>query len=226
MMAQHQPLKMLYDGPSDARVILILAHGAGAGMDTPFMNAFAEGMAKGEIRCVRFEFPYMSARRADGRRRPPDREPVLRDTWHRAIEQVRSMAGPEQRLVIGGKSMGGRIASLIAAERDLHTSDAVPISGLVCLGYPFHPAGKPERVRIAHLEQIATPTMIVQGERDSFGNRGEVAQYRLSPQIHIHWLPDGDHSFKPRKASGETEAGNWQQGIEAVVTFCHNLSMA
>jgi predicted alpha/beta-hydrolase family hydrolase len=93
------------------------------------------------------------------------------------------------------------------------------VSGLVCLGYPFHPPGKPEVLRTAHLKDIETPTLIVQGERDSLGNQHDVADYELSKHIRLHWLADGDHSFKPRKASGRTEQQNWQEGIEAVASF-------
>lgn len=210
------------DGPADAAAVLILAHGAGAAMDTPFMDTFAQGLAEAGIRSVRFEFPYMAERRTSGRRRPPDREPVLRATWHQAIAQVCETLKPRQRLFIGGKSMGGRIASLIAAEQQA----ARPIAGLVCLGYPFHPPGKPQATRIAHLEEIATPTLIVQGERDPFGTRAEVAAYRLSPQVTLHWLTDGDHSFKPRKKSGATEEGNLREGVEAVVAFCQSILQA
>ena len=170
------------------------------------MNAFAQGLAKHGLRVVRFEFPYMAARRETGKRRPPDREPVLRETWHRVIDSVKS-----KTLFIGGKSMGGRIASLVADEAE--------VAGLICLGYPFHPTGKPEQLRIEHLKSIRTPTLIVQGERDPFGNREEVAGYKLSKHVRVHWLPDGDHSFKPRKASGRTLEENWEEGIDAVTSF-------
>jgi predicted alpha/beta-hydrolase family hydrolase len=218
MTESSEPLATRTDGPADATAVLILAHGAGAAMDTPFMDAFAQGVAEAGIRCVRLEFPYMAARRSGGRR-PPDREPVLRTTWHQAITQVSETLTPRQQLFIGGKSMGGRIASLIAAEQQA----ARPIAGLVCLGYPFHPPGKPQATRIAHLEDIATPTLIVQGERDPFGSRAEVAEYRLSPQVRLHWLTDGEHSFKPRKKSGATEEGNLREGVAAVVAFCQSL---
>ena len=199
-------LQLLIDGPPQAAQTVILAHGAGAAMDTNFMNAFAEGIAGYGVRVVRFEFPYMAGLRSGGKRRPPDREPVLRETWLRVIGSVKA-----KRLFIGGKSMGGRIASLIADEAD--------VVGLVCLGYPFHPTGKPERLRIEHLKTIRTPTLIVQGERDPFGTRDEVAGYELSKRVQIHWMRDGDHSFKPRKASGRTEVENWAEGVEAVVAF-------
>ena len=130
----------------------------------------------------------------------------LRETWHRVIDSVKS-----ETLFIGGKSMGGRIASLVADEAE--------VAGLICLGYPFHPTGKPEQLRIEHLKSIRTPTLIVQGERDPFGNRQEVSGYKLSKHVRVHWLPDGDHSFKPRKASGRTLEENWAEGIDAVASF-------
>jgi predicted alpha/beta-hydrolase family hydrolase len=197
---------LLINGPKRAKSTMILAHGAGAPMDTDFMNAFADGLSKLGLRVVRFEFPYMAAMRETGKSRPPDREPVLRESWHQVIEAVKS-----ENLFIGGKSMGGRIASLVADEAE--------VAGLVCLGYPFHPTGKPEQLRVEHLKSIRTPTLIVQGERDPFGNRKEVSGYKLSKQVQLHWLTDGDHSFKPRKLSGKTLEENMGEGIDAVATF-------
>jgi predicted alpha/beta-hydrolase family hydrolase len=107
--------------------------------------------------------------------------------------------------------MGGRIASLVADEAE--------VAGLVCLGYPFHPTGKPDQLRTEHLKSIRTPTLIVQGERDPFGSRHEVTSYKLSRKVHVHWLTDGDHSFKPRKASGRTLDENLAEGIDAVESF-------
>jgi uncharacterized protein len=202
--------ELLFDGPADASSTIALAHGAGAGMDTPFMNFFTAGLARGGFRVVRFEFPYMAGYRKTGKKKPPDREPVLRETWLRVVEMLGG-----KRLVIGGKSMGGRIASLVA--------DKAQVDGLVCLGYPFHPVGKADRLRVAHLESIKTPTLILQGERDSFGSREEAAGYKLSPAIRIKWLEDGDHSFKPRKAAGRTEQQNWEMAIEEIVQFAGSL---
>ncbi|MCY2989454.1 MAG: alpha/beta fold hydrolase [Planctomycetota bacterium] len=193
-------------GPEQAPATIILAHGAGAGMDTDFMNAFAEGLADHDFRVVRFEFPYMAERRQTGKRRPPDREPVLRQTWLDVIASVEA-----KTLFIGGKSMGGRIASLIA--------DEASVAGLICLGYPFHPTGKPDQLRVEHLQAIKTPTLILQGERDSFGNAGEVRGYELSSQIRLHWLPDGDHSFKPRVSSGHTQEENRRDAISVIASF-------
>jgi predicted alpha/beta-hydrolase family hydrolase len=179
-------------------------------MDTPFMTAFAQGLAECGLRVVRFEFPYMAEYRKTGKKRPPDREPALREAWRNVVSNLAA-----EKLVIGGKSMGGRIASLVA--------DDLAVAGLVCLGYPFHPTGNRERLRIEHLKTIRTPTLIVQGERDPFGNRDEARAWKLSKNVQIHWLLDGDHSFKPRKSSGASEEENLRQGIQAAADFIAQL---
>jgi predicted alpha/beta-hydrolase family hydrolase len=191
--------------PSTPR--LLLAHGAGAPMDSPFMNAIAEQVAAAGIEVNRFEFEYMAKRREDGKRRGPDRAPKLIGRFEEALE----LLGPAYEVVIGGKSMGGRIATMIA--------DEVGAAGVVCLGYPFHPPGKPERLRTAHLESLKTPTLIAQGSRDRFGTAEEVSKYSLSIAIELLWLEDGDHSFKPRKKSGRTEEQNLACAAEALVSF-------
>jgi predicted alpha/beta-hydrolase family hydrolase len=200
-------LDFLFDGPTTADRTLVLAHGAGAPMDSPFMRIVAQGVAASGIRVARFEFPYMRRRRETGRRGAPDAPAVLLQSWRDAIGKLE---GPD-RLIIGGKSMGGRIASLVA--------DEAAVRGLVCLGYPFHPPGDPAKTRTKHLQALRTPALIVQGERDSFGGREEVARYKLSRDIRIEWIGDGDHSFKPRKSSGRTEAENLCRAIELVVSF-------
>ena len=202
---------LLFDGPTDASATVILAHGAGAAMDVPFMNFFAAGLADRGHRVVRFEFPYMATKRSTGKNKPPDREPVLRATWLTVIELVRASGRRNGRLVIGGKSMGGRIASLIA--------DEAGVDGLICLGYPFHPVGKPDKLRVEHLGNIKTPTLIVQGERDTFGDHNEVEGYELSSAIQVKWVQDGDHSFKPRKSSGRTEQQNWETALDEIEAF-------
>ena len=196
----------IFNGPEQARATVILAHGAGAGMDTDFMDAFAVGLADRGLRVVRFEFPYMAERRQTGKRRPPDREPVLRQAWLDVIASIEA-----KTLFIGGKSMGGRIASLIADEAD--------VAGLICLGYPFHPIGKPDQLRVEHLQAIKTPTLILQGERDPFGNAEQVRDYNLSSQVRLHWLPDGDHSFKPRASSGRMLDESWREAISVITSF-------
>lgn len=189
--------KPLYDGPADAEMVLILAHGAGQPPDSEFMAAVAERLAAGGVRVLRPWFPYMARAAAEGRKRPPDGEAKLLSALREVITAERGRAG---RLAIGGKSMGGRIAAMLA--------DEVGADGLVCLGYPFHPPGKPERTRLEALAALRTPALICQGERDPFGNREDVAGYDLSPTVQLAWIADGEHSFKPRKASGRTWAQN------------------
>jgi predicted alpha/beta-hydrolase family hydrolase len=211
---------LLFDGPDDAPLTVVLAHGAGAPMNTPFLNTVARGLAADGFRVARFEFPYMRARREKtGRdsvrglagRGAPDREPILRNSWKEVVDEL----GGAKRLVIGGKSMGGRIASMVA--------DEAGARGLVCLGYPFHPSGRPEKLRTKHLETLSTPALIVQGTRDAFGTPEDVAGYRLSPAIRIVWLEDGDHSWKPRASSGRTETQNMAEGLTAVREFLATL---
>lgn len=197
-------LDLLRTGPEHAAARLVLAHGAGAGMNSPFMAAFADGLAERDIAVVRFEFPYMQAMNASGRRRPPNPGKVLEQHWRAVIAAV----GPS---AIGGKSLGGRIASLVA--------DDCGAAGLVCLGYPFHPPGKPAKTRTDHLKILKTPTLICQGTRDPFGTREDVASYRLSPAIDVLWLEDGNHSLEPRRASGRTVADNWNAAMDKISSF-------
>lgn len=205
------PPEWLIDGPARAKWTVILAHGAGAPMDSPFMANVATGCAEAKLRCIRFEFPYMARRRTDGSRPGPNPARILEQHWRDVIAAV----GKPERSVIGGKSMGGRIAS--------HIADAAGVAGLVCMGYPFHPPGRPEKLRTEHLAALQTPTLILQGERDTFGTPPEVAGYDLSPAIEVQWLPDGDHSFKPRKKSGITEPENIAAAVAAIVAFTERL---
>lgn len=188
---------------------LVLAHGAGAPMDSPFMEDIAQKLAAQGIGVVRFEFPYMAQRRATGGRRPPNPRKVLLETWREVYRQVRlSVAGG---IAIGGKSMGGRMASLLA--------DELEASALVCLGYPFHAVGKPEKPRVEHLAGLRTRTLVVQGERDALGNRETVQGYELSRAIELCWLQAGDHDLKPLKASGFTHEQHMQTAATRVATF-------
>ncbi|KFC65303.1 Alpha/beta hydrolase superfamily enzyme, predicted hydrolase [Bosea sp. LC85] len=182
----------LKDGPEEAGTTILLAHGAGAPMDSASMTANALALAAAGFRVARFEFGYMADRRSSSGRRPPPRAETLISDYAAAIAAL-DVKGP---LIIGGKSMGGRVASMMADE--WHASGR--IAGLLCLGYPFHPIGKPEQLRTAHLASMKTPTLIVQGTRDLFGTREEVSAYRLSSAIEILWLEDGDHDLKPRKS--------------------------
>ncbi len=206
----------LFDGPATAPMTVALAHGAGAPMDTGFMNSLAADLAAaggGRWRVARFEFPYMAARRRDGRRRPPDRQPRLLESWRAAIAALG--AG---NIVIGGKSMGGRMASLVA--------DECRVQGLLCLGYPFHPPRQPDRLRTAHLADLATRTLVVQGTRDPLGDAPEVATYPLSPAIRVHWIEDGDHDLVPRKKSGRDKDMTWREATDAAAGFLDEVEGA
>ena len=177
-----------------ASATLILAHGAGAPMDSDWMSDMAARLAAQGVSVLRFEFAYMAQRRIDGGKRPPNPAPKLLECWREVYAQVRRhVTGP---LAIGGKSMGGRMASLLA--------DELGADALVCLGYPFYAVGKPEKPRVEHLAGLKTRTLIVQGERDALGNREAVEGYALSPSIEVLWLVAGDHDLKPLKASGVT----------------------
>lgn len=198
--------EVIREGASDAPARILLAHGAGAGMDHAFLTELSRLLAGPDIEVVRFNFPYMSKRALDGKRRPPDRQPVLLDHWR---ERVREFAHP--RLFVAGKSMGGRMAAEICDEMDA--------AGLIVLGYPFHPSAKPDSWRGEVLKQIKTPTLLLQGERDTFGSRAELADFPFSPAVSVHWLTDGDHGFKPRKASGLSEQENLQQAADRIRGF-------
>lgn len=184
-------MTFLLNGDEAGRTTVLLAHGAGAAMDTPWMETVAEGLAAQGLRVARFEFSYMAARRTGGSKRPPAKAETYVPEYLAAVEAL-ACDGP---LIIGGKSMGGRVASLVA--QDLF--DAGRISGLLCLGFPFHAPKNPEKTRYAHMQAISCPTLICQGTRDGFGTRDEVAGYALSPAVRLNWLEDGDHDLKPRK---------------------------
>ena len=197
--------KFLRDGPAGSEWRILLAHGARQPSSSPFMTRFAAGLAARDFAVARFDFPYMRIRAETGRKRPPDRQPVLIQAWRDAFAEFGGNA------VIGGKSMGGRMASMVAYE--------LGARGMVCLGYPFHPPGKPEKTRIEHLAELKTPAMFLQGTRDTLGGIDEVSGYPLSKKINIHWLEDGDHGLKPRKKSGRTEEQNWAEALDAFTAF-------
>lgn len=196
---------IIIDG-EDNPITFIFAHGAGAGMDHEFMQSVAKGLSFKGIRVVRFNFPYMIKRAEDGKRRPPDRAPKLLEAYQEIIEQTDA-----DKLVIGGKSMGGRMAS--------HLSELDKVAAMACLGFPFHPPGKPENYKGEHLASLQKPCLILQGERDTFGKREEFADFDLSDSIRVEFIPDGDHSFKPRKSSGYTEQQNIALTVEKLSAF-------
>lgn len=202
------------DRPDGAALAsLILAHGAGAPMDSPFMQAMTERLVARGVEVFRFEFAYMAERRRDGRRRPPNPQPRLLEQWRRVYGQVRQQTAGQ--LAVGGKSMGGRMASLLA--------DELQADALICLGYPFYAAGKPEKPRVAHLAELRTPTLIVQGERDALGDCQTVAGYALSAAVEMHWLTAADHDLKPLKRSGLTHEQHLDSAAQRIADFLQVL---
>lgn len=199
------PLELRLDGPEGAALTVVLAHGAGAGMDHPWIAGVAAGLAERGLRVARFEFPYMRSRR-EGKRRGPDRMPVLQEAYRAAVAECGAA-----RFALAGKSMGGRIATMVA--------DELGAVAVAVFGYPFHPPGKPEQLRTAHLRDLRTPTLILQGERDPFGKPDEVSGYDLSDAITVQWLADGDHSLAPRKKSGHTADGHFATAVAAAAEF-------
>ncbi len=197
----------------EASASLILAHGAGAPMDSPFMQAITERLVARGIEVFRFEFAYMAERRKDGRRRPPNPQARLLEQWREVYAMVRQQTAG--RLAVGGKSMGGRMASLLA--------DELQADALICLGYPFYAAGKPEKPRVAHLAELRTPTLIIQGERDALGDRQTVAGYTLSAAVEVHWLAAADHDLKPLKRSGLTHEQHLDSAAGRMAEFLQRL---
>ena len=175
--------------PTFGRVIF--AHGAGAGMESPFMQDLAQSMAELGLEVIRFEFPYMQKTRQDGKRRPPDRMPKIIEAFEGVIN---AYAKDDIPLYVAGKSMGGRAASMLL--------DHPAIRAGFVFGFPFHPRGKPEKLRTEHLIDNKRPLLIFQGERDPMGSLLEVKEYNLPDSVQLHWLNDGDHDLKPRKSSG------------------------
>ena len=206
---------IITNGPKNAAARLILAHGAGAPMTSPFLEMVTELLAERGLCVSRFEFAYMAQRRKDGKRRPPPKAERMIPEFVAVIAQMHKNLPHGQKLLIGGKSMGGRIASLCADE--LYSEGH--IDGLVCLGYPFHPPGKPDKLRTAHLEELRCPALIVQGERDPFGSRDEVETFELSRSIKFFWAGDGNHDLSPSRGSSFTRDENLAAVANAVSKF-------
>lgn len=198
---------------------ILLAHGAGLPMDSAFMTDISVRLAEQGLTVLRLEFPYMAKRRLGGPKRPPPKAEKLCDFYSDVMTEVRAELPCKMPLFIGGKSLGGRVASMVA---DVGFSTA-QTQGLVCLGYPFHPPKKPEDLRTGHLKTIACPTLICQGERDPLGSSQEIGSYVLDRRIAFHWVHDGDHDFKPRKRSGLTQGENLEDAAKAVASFARSL---
>jgi predicted alpha/beta-hydrolase family hydrolase len=185
---------------SHSKVVLILAHGAGAPADSTFMEELSAALEREGIGTIRFEFPYMQKRRQDGKKRPPDREPVLLEYFSGVIDRVRAELGSGSLILVGGKSMGGRMASILASRRD-------DIDGVICFGYPFHPPGKLDRWRTAHFRDLNCPILVLQGTRDPFGKPDELADHQRDLEaIDLRWLEGGNHDFQTLKSQPQTQS--------------------
>jgi predicted alpha/beta-hydrolase family hydrolase len=203
-------MELIYNGPIDGPLFLF-AHGAGAPATSDSMEIIAKALAEQGIRVARFNFPYMQQRIDNGTRRPPERAPKLIAQYQQLIASI------DCPIVIGGKSMGGRMASLVASE--LIDGEVSNIKGVACFGFPFHPANKPETLRTEHFSLIKQPVFIAQGERDKLGSRAEVDRYGLPDIIEWLWLEDGDHDLKPRVKSGFTHQAHLQKASELMAKF-------
>lgn len=190
-------IQFVVDGPKKAPLTIALAPGSGQSLQVEFLAYFAKALGQIGLRVVRFDFPYMAERSAGGRRRSADPESVLCETWRQVVRQI----GSPEKLFIGGRSHGGRVAGLIA--------DECHVAGLVCLGFPFHATGKSDQYDLAPLDSIQTPTLLLQGEWDTFGDKTEVTGYNLSDKLEIKWIREGDHSLQPPKESKRTREENW-----------------
>lgn len=190
----------------------IFAHGAGAGSDSEFMQIMAKQLSEYSIDVGLFDFEYMQIAKQSNKRRPPERAPKLLTYF----EHILTQADTSLPLFIGGKSMGGRMASMLAC------STCHPVLGVLAFGYPFHPPGKPEKLRTDHFADIPCPFLVLQGERDTFGTREELATITMPKQPEYIWLTDGDHSLKPRKKSGVTEQQNLDVAAMQAACFIKN----
>jgi predicted alpha/beta-hydrolase family hydrolase len=202
---------------TDKSTLLVLAHGAGAGPTHPFMVRYARGLAERGLDVVTFSFPYMETGR-----KTPDRAPVLEEAFRRAVSEA--AARPDMRptrLLIGGKSMGGRIATHLAAAPEAWPADAPTLDGVIALGYPLSPGGSSRQDRVAHLFKIGVPTLIVQGTRDNFGGPADInaAIGDRQPLIALYPVPTGDHSFAILKSSGKTQAQIDQDIWDAIISW-------
>ncbi len=208
----------LIDTPQNPIARVLFAHGAGAGQDHPFMELIAQGLKAHRIEVIRFNFPYMKKRQEDGKKRPPDRQPKLLAAFAEEAMNCKD----DLPLFLAGKSMGGRMATLLMAGQlaePIAGFQPERILGLLCLGYPFHAPAKKDQWRADHFVDVSCPCLILQGERDTFGNKEEMTMHTLPVHFQQVYLPDGDHSLKPRKKSEVTEEENINTAIGAMVDF-------
>ena len=197
---------------TNTKINYILAHGAGAPSNSEWMEILTKTIksrSKNQIEVHRFNFDYMERRLKENKKYPPDRMPKLLQKWQ---EVIKHHIG-KKNLFIGGKSMGGRSASLLDFERFKE------VKGIVNFGFPFHAPGKPPGDRINHLKELSVPCLINQGERDPMGNIEDIKSYELSGNISLNYLADGNHDLKPRVKSGKTLESNINEAVDEMIRF-------
>ncbi len=200
-------VSVVFDGPDTSKTLIVLAHGAGSDLRADFMEEFARGLADEGFGVARFNFAYM-----EQGKKAPDRQPVLEETYRSVLDQLVAEHAPD-KVAIGGKSLGGRIAS--------HTAAGGGVDALVYLGYPLHPPGRPDRIRDGHLRELDVPMLFVEGTRDPFCPLDTLGQVRKSLRAanEVFVVEDGDHSLKVRKSSGRSTAEAWAQAIAGVAAW-------
>jgi len=206
--------QQVFEAAKKPIALFVLAHGAGADMSHEFMADFSSRLVAENISVLRFNFPYMIKHSEDGKRRPPDRMPKLIESYLSIISKIDTRLP----IFIGGKSMGGRVAATLMNETVSH-EHFTKVSGAICLGYPFHPQKKPEKLRLEPLQEAQKNILIVQGERDALGCKEEITDYSLSKFCKVIFVEDGDHNLKPRVKSGYTHQQHVSTAIQAVVRF-------
>ncbi len=204
----------IYDRAKASKAVFVFAHGAGADMSSNFIINMTELLLTKGISVVRFNFPYMEKRLLDGKRRPPDRMPKLVEDMTALLDEL----DLQESLFIGGKSMGSRVAATLLAN---DPKNPRTIRGLIAIGYPFHPIGKPDNLRLAPIQASSHPMLIIQGERDKLGNRAEIEGYELPQQCQVKFMQDGDHDIKPRVKSGYTLQEHIERAANYIEQFIH-----
>ena len=217
MISKELSVTNVLNEAENAKALIIFAHGAGADMTSDYLETLVALMNTQQLSVLRFNFPYMDKRKLDGKRRPPDRMPVLVASY----QSVLAALDTNLPIFIAGKSMGGRVAATLATEQSL--MKALNISGVICLGYPFHPIKKPEKLRLEPLQDAQLPVLILQGQRDALGSELEINSYQISAHCQLHYFADGDHDLKPRVKSGYNLKQHQSSAIDKIRNFVDEI---
>ena len=208
-MRQYSHDDLVFNNTDNAIATVLLAHGAGADMHSDYLENLVGKLNDCQLNVVRFNFPYMILRQEDGKRRPPDRMPKLVD----AMQQVIALIDSQLPIFVLGKSMGSRVAVTVCAD------STIAIRGVGCIGYPFHPQKKPEKLRLEPLQDTTRPIIILQGDRDPLGDKEEVSGYDISKNCAVVYFEDGDHDLKPRVKSGFSHGQHIDSAVRAIRDF-------